>query len=117
MSVWVMVACGLMVTVGAVLALSRIERGPSMLDRIVAVDVLVATVLATMILVSAWTHRTDLVPVMVVLTLVGFVGSVSIARFAATESDEERRILTAEEIEAERQRADARGSDVEEEES
>ena len=100
MNIVVLVVCGVMVATGAAFAFYRVERGPSMLDRVVALDVVVAAVLATLALVSAHTKRTDLVPVMVVLTLVGFIGSVTIARFASRESDDERRILTREEARA-----------------
>ncbi|PWD52481.1 pH regulation protein F [Serinibacter arcticus] len=92
-----------MLGIGAVCALVRAERGPSMLDRVVAVDVVVATVLGSVALVSAWTLRSDLVPVLVVLALVGFIGSVTVARFAAADRDEEKRILTREEAKAERE--------------
>lgn len=97
MNVWVLAGCGVFLTIGAIFAFARVERGPSMLDRVVALDVVTAAVLATVALVSALTRRGDLVPVLVVLALVGFIGSVTIARFAATESDDERRILTREE--------------------
>lgn len=97
MNIVVLAVCGVLVTLGAAFAFFRVERGPSMLDRVVSLDVVVAAVLATLALVSAHTKRADLVPVMVVLTLVGFIGSVTIARFASQESDDERRILTREE--------------------
>lgn len=96
----VLIICGVMIALGAAFAFYRVERGPSMLDRVVSLDVVVAAVLATLALVSAHTKRADLVPVMVVLTLVGFIGSVTIARFASQESDDERRILTREEARA-----------------
>lgn len=85
--------------VAAVLALIRVERGPSMFDRIVSLDILVAVVMGTLSVLAASTGRTDMVPVFVVLALVGFLGSVSIARFAGRESADEARILTKEEFE------------------
>lgn len=98
MSPVVMVVSAVLLTAAALTILTRIERGPSMLDRIVALDVLIATIIGCLAMVSAWTGRTDLVPVLVVLALVGFVGSVTLARFAAAEPEDERRILTREEI-------------------
>lgn len=111
------IICGVMLTIGALCALMRAERGPSILDRVVAVDVVVATILATVALISAWTGRSDLVPVLVVLALVGFIGSVTLARFSAAESDDERRILTPEEAKAQaaaRWRAEMADDDEEE---
>ena len=90
-----------MLLVGAALAVVRIERGPSMLDRTIALDVLTATLVAVIALEAAWNKRTDTLPILVVLAMVGFVGSVTIARFAAAESDDDRRIRSREEVEAE----------------
>ncbi|TRW46985.1 monovalent cation/H+ antiporter complex subunit F [Georgenia yuyongxinii] len=90
--------CIVVLTVAGVVALIRMERGPTMLDRVVALDVVTAVVLGSIALISASTKRTDLVPVLVVLAIVGFVGSVTIARFVAVERADEARILTKEEL-------------------
>ncbi|WP_448073726.1 monovalent cation/H+ antiporter complex subunit F [Georgenia yuyongxinii] len=90
--------CIVVLTVAGVVALVRMERGPTMLDRVVALDVVTAVVLGSIALISASTGRTDLVPVLVVLAIVGFVGSVTIARFVAIERADEARILTKEEL-------------------
>ena len=103
--VWV---CGVLLTVGAVLAVVRAEKGPSMLDRTIALDIVVTTMIAAVALYAAIERRTDVVPVLVVLSLVGFVGSVTIARFAAVEPEGEGRVRTREEIAAqEAERMDA----------
>ena len=104
--VWV---CGILLTAGAVLAVVRAEKGPSMLDRTIALDIVVTTMIAGVALYAAVERRTDVVPVLVVLSLVGFVGSVTIARFAAVEPEGEGRVRTREEIaaqEAERMHAE-----------
>ena len=103
--VWV---CGILLTVGAVLAVVRAEKGPSMLDRTIALDIVVTTMIAGVALYAAIERRTDVVPVLVVLSLVGFVGSVTIARFASVEPEGEGRVRTREEIAAqEAERMDA----------
>lgn len=89
----VVIVSAVMLTAAAALVIWRVEIGPSVLDRVVALDVLVSTFLAAFALYAAWAGRTDLVSILVVLALVGFVGSVSVARFVAAESDEERRII------------------------
>lgn len=81
-----------------VMAIARVERGPSMFDRILAVDVNAAAVLGIVAVTAAATKRTDLVAVLVALALIGFIYSVTIARFASAESPEEGRILTEEEL-------------------
>ncbi len=97
MSPVVMAICAALLVPAAMITLFRVERGPSMLDRIVALDVLVSCLMGCLALVSLWFGRTDLVLLLTVLALVGFVGSVTLARFAAAEPEAESRILTAQE--------------------
>ncbi len=97
MSEVVLWAGGLMLFAAALLIVLRIEKGPAMLDRTIALDMLVGVVMAGLAIWSAATGRTDLVNVLVVLALVGFVGSVTLARFVAVEPEDEGRILTPEE--------------------
>ncbi len=90
--------CGIILFVAVLIALLRVERGPSMLDRIVSLDVVVAALIGTVALWSAGTGRTDLVPLLTVLAIVAFVAAVTLARFAASEPDDEGRILSREEL-------------------
>jgi multicomponent Na+:H+ antiporter subunit F len=53
-----------------------------MLDRVVALDVLVATLICGLGVEAAVNRHTTTLPVLLVLSLVGFVGSVSMARFS-----------------------------------
>ena len=96
----VVVAATVLLAAAAVLALWRAERGPTMLDRTIAVDVLTSVLIAGIATYSAWTRRADLVPVLLALSLVGFLTSVTIARFAAVEPEGEGRVLTREEADA-----------------
>ncbi|MGO1316860.1 MAG: monovalent cation/H+ antiporter complex subunit F [Cellulomonadaceae bacterium] len=91
MTVYVVIA-GVLLFAAAVLALTRVERGPSMLDRTIALDVFTATLVGVIALEAAWHKRTDTLPILVVLSMVGFVGSVTIARFASVEPPDEGRI-------------------------
>lgn len=110
--------CGGILIVAVLVALFRVERGPSMLDRIVALDVLVAAVIGTLTLWSAITGRVDLVPILTGLAIVGFMAAVTLARFAATEPEEEGRILSLEEVrEVERDRVAEIDAELEEEAS
>jgi multicomponent Na+:H+ antiporter subunit F len=104
----VVVICAVLLALAGILAVVRVERGPSMLDRTVGLDVLTTTLVAFIGLEAAYSRRTDTVPVLVALSLVGFVGSVTIARFASREPPGEGRVRTREEIaleEAARQEA------------
>ncbi|MFD2028161.1 monovalent cation/H+ antiporter complex subunit F [Promicromonospora aerolata] len=84
------VATALLAT-GALLAVVRMERGPSMLDRAVAFDVLTTALVGAIAIEAALSRRTESVPILVVLSMVGFIGSVTIARFAAVEPPREGR--------------------------
>ena len=81
-----MMVVGITVTVllfaAVSLALIRIVRGPTTLDRIVAVDVLLAIVVCAVAAEAAYTRDATSLPILVVLSILGFIGSVSVARFA-----------------------------------
>lgn len=98
---WIIAVCGVLLTAGAALAIVRAEKGPSILDRTVALDIVVTTMIAGVALYAAIERRADVVPVLVVLSLVGFVGSVTVARFASVEPEGEGRVRTREEVAAE----------------
>ena len=66
---------------GALLALVRLARGPSLLDRVVATDTLLVIIAAGIAVHAALYRDPTLVPVLVVVSLLGFVGSVSVARY------------------------------------
>ncbi|MGY1760074.1 monovalent cation/H+ antiporter complex subunit F [Geodermatophilus sp. SYSU D00779] len=66
---------------GALLALVRLARGPSLLDRVVATDTLLVIIAAGLAVHVALTQDPTVVPVLVVVALLAFVGSVSVARY------------------------------------
>ncbi|UYQ60578.1 monovalent cation/H+ antiporter complex subunit F [Streptomyces peucetius] len=68
-----------MITAAALLTLFRLLRGPAALDRIVALDVLVTLVIAgTAVHAAARADPTPL-PVLLVLALLAFIGSIAAA--------------------------------------
>jgi multicomponent Na+:H+ antiporter subunit F len=66
---------------GELLALVRLARGPSLLDRVVATDALLVIISAGLAVYAALTRNPTVVPVLVVVALLGFVGTVSVARY------------------------------------
>ena len=70
-----------MTGVGVLLALVRLALGPSLLDRVVATDALLVIISAGLAVYAALTRNPTVVPVLVVVSLLGFVGSVSVARY------------------------------------
>lgn len=97
----VVAVCAALLVTGAVLAVVRAEKGPSILDRTIALDIVLTIMIAAGALYASLERRTDIVPILVVLSLVGFVGSVTVARFASIEPPGEGRVRTREEIAAE----------------
>jgi multicomponent Na+:H+ antiporter subunit F len=78
-----MTAAVVLVVVAGALLLVRINRGPSMLDRAIALDVCAAVIIAGLGAKSAFARDPFYFPVMLVLAFLGFTGSVGIARFIA----------------------------------
>jgi multicomponent Na+:H+ antiporter subunit F len=81
---------GLVLTVTAVAlalaaagAIIRIARGPSLLDRVLAVDVLLAILGAALCIDMAVNRHLNNLMLLVALSVVGFIGSVTVARFVA----------------------------------
>ena len=66
---------------GALLALARLALGPSLLDRVVATDTLLVIIAAGLAVHAALERDATVVPVLVVVSLLAFVGSVSVARY------------------------------------
>ncbi|WP_067476172.1 monovalent cation/H+ antiporter complex subunit F [Actinomadura hibisca] len=77
----VITIAGLVLGVAAALTLARLVRGPTMLDRALALDVLVAVIMAGMGVEAIGHDDPWVLPILLVLSVVGFVGSVGISRF------------------------------------
>lgn len=100
------ITAAVLVAVTALLALVRVERGPSMLDRAVALDTLTVTLVGAIAIEAIWSRRTETIPILVALSMVGFVGSVTMSRFAGKEPSEDGHVSTREEIAAQARAAD-----------
>ena len=75
-------------TISAVLLLTaatlttyRALRGPTTLDRLVGVDTLIALSIAGLAIWVAATLDTTIIPGIVALSLVSFIGTIAVARF------------------------------------
>ncbi|MCO6503253.1 MAG: hypothetical protein J5I28_09225 [Acidimicrobiales bacterium] len=90
-----------MIAIGAILTIIRVEKGPSSLDRIVALDIISNILIIAVALDAAVNLRRETIPILAALALVGFISSVTVARYAAVEPREARRIKTPEEVAAE----------------
>ncbi|SDD83014.1 monovalent cation/H+ antiporter complex subunit F [Glycomyces harbinensis] len=79
------VAVAALLIAACAMALVRIIRGPTTLDRIVATDVLLAITATAIIAEAAFTRDPTALPVVVVVSLLGITGSVGVARFVTRE--------------------------------
>lgn len=69
--------------VAAILTLIRVVRGPSILDRAVASDVLLTEVMCVIGAEMAINGHTRSIPVMLIIAAIGVFGSIAVARFVA----------------------------------
>ena len=59
----------------------RLIIGPNSLDRVIAMDGIVASIQCALATYICWTLDTTVVNVMMVIALLGFIASLSVARF------------------------------------
>jgi len=83
--VWI--AAGVMLTAAAGVTMIRLLAGPSTLDRLVALDALVAVTMCGIGVWAAFSLDTTVTYGMAALALISFVGSVSVARFRVPDID------------------------------
>ena len=77
----VLVLCFAGLGLAAVLVLVRLVLGPSVPDRIVALDVLVQIIVAGIAVAAAVTRDGTYLSVLVAVSLLAFVGTVTVGRF------------------------------------
>ncbi len=85
MTVVLAVVLAALLSLTALFTLIRLYRGPSLLDRVVAADMLLATMVGAVGAEAAVNRHATTLPVMVVVSLLGFIGSVALVRFAVQE--------------------------------
>lgn len=84
------IAIGLLF-IAALLAIWRTVRGPSNADRILGADVLVVTLIGGLAVGIVATDTPAALPILMALSLVGFVGAVSVARMMVVRRDQRPR--------------------------
>lgn len=77
----VLAVSGVLLIAAAVITAFRLLDGPTTLDRLVAMDTILAVSMCGLAVWSVYSLDTTIVPAIVALSLVSFVGSVSVARF------------------------------------
>ncbi|MFC6013527.1 monovalent cation/H+ antiporter complex subunit F [Nocardia lasii] len=80
MTVVAIIAAVLLVA-AAVITSYRVLAGPSTLDRVVGIDSLMAISAAGLAVWAAYSNDTTVIPAIVALSIVGFLGSSAVTRF------------------------------------
>ncbi len=76
-------AIAAMLAAGALMAVYRIVRGPSILDRMVASDMLLTTLMLAIGTEMVYNQHTRTVPVLLVLATTAIFATVTVARYVA----------------------------------
>ena len=79
----VLVVTAVILSLAAGGAIIRIARGPSLLDRVLASDVLLAILGAALCIDMAVNRHLNNLMLVVAISVIGFIGSVTVARFVA----------------------------------
>ncbi|MEC3851791.1 monovalent cation/H+ antiporter complex subunit F [Paenarthrobacter ureafaciens] len=79
----VLVLTAAILSLAAAGAIIRIAIGPSLLDRVLASDVLLAILGAALAIDMAVNRHLNNLMLLVALAVIGFIGSVTVARFVA----------------------------------
>ncbi|HEY9497685.1 MAG TPA: monovalent cation/H+ antiporter complex subunit F [Terrimesophilobacter sp.] len=83
MTEWVFLVVGVMLTAAAAMALYRVARGPSILDRMIASDMLLTTIICAMGAEMIYNSHTRNLTAMIVLAATAFLGAVVVARYVS----------------------------------
>lgn len=87
-AVWLIAA--VMLIAAAAITMYRLLAGPSTLDRLVALDTLVAVTMCSIGTWAAYSLDSTVTYSLTALALISFVGSVSVARFRVRDDDKQR---------------------------
>ena len=88
-ALWTVIA--VLLGAAALLGTARLLLGPSILDRALSVDVLLASALTGLGAYAAFNRDPTILPTLLVLSLLGFVSSISISKFVARRPEEHAR--------------------------
>lgn len=89
MTEWVFYIAGAAFVIAGGLALYRIARGPKLLDRMIASDMMLTTLLCAVGAEMVYNGHTRTLPVMLVLGATSFLGAVVVARHVSRSSHDD----------------------------
>ncbi len=71
-----------LILIGMAVAFVRVAKGPSLADRVVALDMMTVTIISFCGVYAVFMDEPSLLDVAIVLALVGFLATVALARYA-----------------------------------
>lgn len=74
---YIILICVLPLGAASVMALWRLMRGPTVLDRIIGFDLLTVCVIGMVALFSIWWNTHMYIEMMIIFSLLGFIGTVT----------------------------------------
>ena len=83
MNEWVFITVGIMLTAAAGMAMYRIIRGPTILDRMISADMLLTTIICALGAEMVYNSHTRSLPAMLVIAATAFLSSVVVARYVS----------------------------------
>ncbi len=81
MTGWVLTVVFALLVLGLLLSFIRLVRGPSLADRVIALELIALTTVALILTYAMQTNVSDFIDVALVLALTGFMAAVGFARF------------------------------------
>lgn len=87
----IFIVIGVLFSAAALMALYRIVRGPSILDRMIASDVLLTTLILVLGADMVYNGHTRSVPIMLVLSAIAIFATVTVARYVSKQDRSEDR--------------------------
>ncbi|MDO5498723.1 MAG: monovalent cation/H+ antiporter complex subunit F [Propionibacteriaceae bacterium] len=86
---WIAGIVATLLFVDIMLTIIKIVRGPSVLNRALAADLLVSSLICAIGAEMVISRHSWSLPILVTLAMVAFVGTVAVARFVARDSDDD----------------------------
>ncbi|GAA1624202.1 monovalent cation/H+ antiporter complex subunit F [Leucobacter chromiireducens] len=86
--VWLLIAAGVGLTLTALAAIVRIVRGPTILDRMIASDVLLTTLMLAVGTDMVVRGHTDSIPLMTVIAATATFATIVVARFVKRRTEQ-----------------------------
>ncbi|KUM30004.1 monovalent cation/H+ antiporter complex subunit F [Glutamicibacter mishrai] len=79
----VMWICGIMLGLATLACVIRVAKGPSILDRVLALDVMLLIISVALCLEMVYNRHTDYLLFVIAACTLGFIGSVTVSRYVS----------------------------------